>query len=220
VDQFGSTERLIQQLSESAEPVRRVPPLWLGFAFVIAIASAIGGLFLLAAGAVDGLTAHVLRGGSPGFLLLGLAIAGLSGSVAALAEGLPGRERVAYLCGGLAVVAYFGGAGRALVAWWSEGFALGDGLVVDRVCLQTALELSLVPILALTILLARGWVGRPARAAALALAAGAATGSLVVHLGCPITEARHLLIGHASAVVASVAVFAAPLAFWLRRRAR
>ncbi|MGH0035455.1 MAG: NrsF family protein [Myxococcota bacterium] len=215
-----STDRLIRQLATDVPPVRRVPPLWMSFGGVIAVASAVGIVFLLASGAPSDVRSAVRGGGPYGAVLLGLGLAGLLGSLAALAEGIPGRERSVVVCGWAAIVAFGWGAGRALAAWWSEGFAPGVGLAVDRMCLQRALLLAVVPTLALVLLLARGWVGRPARAAVLALTAGAALGSVGVHLGCQLDEGRHLLVGHVGPTVVWVALIAAPLAFWLSRKAR
>lgn len=223
VDGPESTERLIRQLSGTVEPVRRVLPLWLRSAGVIAVACGVGLLFLLAGGSLDA-AAFAARSGGPtgpvGAVALGLALAGLLGAPAALAEGVPGRERIVAVCGGIAGVAFAGGVVRAWVAWQAAGFDPGPGWPADRGCLQMALLLSVPTALVLAAVGARGWVARPVRTAAVSLAAAAALGGLAVHLGCSIQAARHLLVGHAGAVLVWSAAGTFPLAAWLRRRAR
>jgi hypothetical protein len=219
-EQPDSTDRLIRQLSGDLAPVRRVPPLWMSLGGVVALASALGALFLLSAGYDGGAASLAVGGGPYGAVLLGLGVAGVCGALAALAEGIPGRERVGTVCTWIAVVAFAWGVGDAFSAWWGEGFAPGVGFAADRMCLQKALLLAIVPTLALGLFVVRGWVGRPGRAAVLLLTGGAALGSVAVHLGCHIVEPRHLLVGHLGPTLLWVAVVGAPLAVWLRRRAR
>ncbi len=214
------TEGLIRELSADVTPVRRVWPLWLSFG-VWALGSAIVGLvFLQGAGFAEDWTSLALGEGPYGPVAAGLAVAGLAGGAAALAERIPGRSRMVAVCGIAAVLGFGWAVGSALAAGFSHGFESTVPIAADRMCLEKALLLSVVPTTLVIGLLVRGWVAQPGRAAALALVGGAAIGSLVMHLSCGLASARHMLIGHTGAPWVLLVLVSVPLALWIRRAAR
>lgn len=215
-----STRRLIRQLSEDVPPVRRVAPLWASFGGVVAVAALAGVVFLALQGVrAEGALLWSRERAAAG-LLGGLLAAGLLGSLACLAEGVPGRERVASVCEGVALAGLAWAAGTGAALWWGAEGTASVPLAADRMCLRNAIAVGLAPVAGLVVALLLGWVGRPGRAAVGALAAGAALGGVVVHFSCGITAARHLLVGHVAPPFLLVLVAAVPLALWLRHRAR
>jgi hypothetical protein len=201
-----NTEELIIGLAKEAGAVRRLPNRGTRLAGWLILA--------LAAGAI-GLMVHGLRPdyalvlGDPSFLFAGaLAIViTVTGASAALILSVPGAEQrrflrsAATLAGGIWIVFAIGGVISA-----GRGFA--DAAGWDR-CAAGVVATGLVPALGLLAMLRRGYPLAWGWPAGLAVAAALAVGSTVISLGCPISAASHLLLGH----VAPVGVLALAAAF-------
>lgn len=213
----SGTDRLIEGLVGELRPVRPVPPLRAGFAILLAVWAALLGLVLWSQPHPPG--AHHL-GMDRVYLasFVGLVVAAFGASIAALAAGHPGRERLEQLglvvaLGGLglaAAVCVVGIAGLGLDAPSPPG--------ADRMCFGKGALLSLLPGGVVLGFLVRGWATRPLRASAIALFAAGALGAAIVHLSCDFLAPGHLLWGHMSVPAALVAVGLYPLGLLIARR--
>ena len=72
----------------------------------------------------------------------------------------------------------------------------------DLECLTLSFLLALPPALGALAFLSRGAPYRPLLAVLAAATGAVAAGALVVHLSCPCSDARHLILAHALAPVA------------------
>lgn len=215
-----STDRIVAGLVEGLEPVRRIPRL----RTVLAAIGVLWGGAALARWLGEGARTDTLRA-DPGFTLIVLGLALLAGGalVMATATSVPGRERAARWGRRLA----WGGAvvGCALAPAWVLIEAGGGSLwprQEDFLCVRGTLRVAVLPGLA-----ALGFVfwaapRRPARVALLSALGAAALGAVAIHATCPVSGARHWVLGHALAPLQVVAVVALPVAafaFWYRKRA-
>lgn len=216
-----STRELIRELAGDLTPVKPLPRLRF-------VALAVGSLWL-----AIGLAGIALKGLAPTFfetlempvsaggIFCGLLVAGLGGVLAALALGVPGRERLARA--GFAV----GGAGMLVAA--SIGAALlGRSPLVewrlpdahDLPCLLTALGVGLLPALAIAWFGGRAATLRPLTVALAAAAGAAALGGSVAQATCAASDPLHLVFGHVLAPAFGAFVLALPLLVAMRRSER
>jgi len=216
----ASERQMIDALVEDLRPVRRVGALWTA-------AAALFGAWLLVVLWLDGaaLASGVWRqtlATQPGFAVtgFGLLLMGVGGSAGALAARVPDRPVLEARALAAAWVGLAVAAGGGAVLAFSAGFDAGSPVAADGVCMRAALLYGSPPGAYLIVLLLRGWVARPARAAFACALGAVALGALIVHLGCPHTGARHWLLGHALAPVVAAALGTVPLAIVLRRAAR
>ena len=219
------TEDRIRELARDLAPVKPIPRLRVVGAVVLVT-------WALAFVADELLGGRALRPAadpawaSPSYLaaLLGIALAALGATGAALASAVPGREGTARI--GLRVTAL--GLALALAGWilgvsGGAGDHAGESAGAVLSCAGRALALGVVPALLACGFAARAALRRPVLAAGMALAGGVALGAVAVHASCPSNSPLHQLVAHTLAPVAAAALFTAPLAALLShwgRRAR
>lgn len=217
----GSTARLVDGLARDLRPVRRLPRLRSVACALVGLWGAVAGLVLWGTGA---------RGDLPGLLLVdplyaavlaGLLTAAIGGSLAALASGVPGRQRAVRVGGAVALGGLAVALGACVAGLVAEHAAPGWPTATDRTCFRHATLFGLAPAVALLAFALRGWVERPLRAALATVVGGSAVGAAILHLVCPAPVApAHLLLGHVLVPVALGLAGALPLGAALRRWAR
>ena len=199
------TEDLIVDLAGRVTPVRPLPPPgvrtigWLVFATACAIAGV----------ALIGARADVLvRLTQPDYLWMAMLalFTSVVGVVASLVLAIPGAERrpvLRVLTLGLL------GLWTATTAW----AVLSGGRPIPfstdphwPVCLLRVVLVGAVPAVLLFVMLRRGVALRPGWTAAMAAAAAASVGALVVQLVCPIDDPGHGFLGHFSPVMLMIAI--------------
>ncbi len=214
-----ATSQLIERLTGELEPVRRILRLRAAAAGVALLALSAAAFALEVRGPRADLLDALAR--SPGFaaILVGLTLVGLGGVVAALASSVPGRERAARagVAAGLLGVLLAGGVGAVLLL--SGTLPLGPiaSWSTDLECLTLSLLLALPPALGALAFLVRGAPYRPLLAVLAAATGAVAAGALVVHLSCPCSDARHLILAHALAPVAGGLLLTVPFRAALRQ---
>lgn len=212
---MNRTEDLLRELAHDLPPVRRLPPLRVAGAGVLAawLAGAVSYTSLFGVSRVS----ESGGVGDPVYLLIlvGLALAAAGGLPAALARAVPGREPTAragafVLAAGLLLAA---GGGLTGVAQ-AGGLTGGGGLA----CLGRAALLALAPGLVTCAFLARAWQRRPGPAALAVALASLALGAVAVHASCVAEGGAHRLVGHVLGPLLTAGLLALPLARWLGRR--
>ncbi len=214
-----ATSRLIERLSGDLQPVRRLPRLRAAGAGVALLALSAAALALGFRGPRADLLDALAR--SPGFaaILAGLALVAVGAIVAALASSVPGRERAARvgLAAGLLGVLLAGVVGGVLVASGSRPLGPPASWSTDLECVAVSCLLALPPALGLLAFASRGAPYRPLLAALAAATGAVAAGALVVHLSCPCSDARHLILAHAFAPVLGGLLLTVPFRAALRQ---
>ena len=211
---------LFDALTQDLRPVRRAPAFAVALSAVLGVALLCGVALRDRLGPLETLWQQILGEPLYAAVLLALLIAGVAGSVAAVASSAPDRSRlatqgsrVAWASLGLAVVGCSIGVGLT-----PDPSALGAA--VHASCFVFSVAVALVPGAALAFCTMRGWVARPSQAASAALVGVLALGAVLVHLQCAALEPAHFLLGHLTAPVALSALGLVPLAALLRRFAR
>jgi len=180
------TNALIDQLANSAAPVRRLPAPWarmllwvaLSLPFLVAV------IWLMMPSDINPTTALADRR----FLLEGAALlaTALTAALAAFASVVPGYDRRVLLLPLLPLAAWLASLGEGC---WRNWVALGgDGLTLraDWDCLPAAILIGIVPAIAMVVMLRRGAPLLPRISialGALALAALANLGLRLFHVG-------------------------------------
>lgn len=210
------TERLISSLGDDLVPVRPLPRLRTVCAVVFVIAVAL--IAFVSVSGVGRIATQALSSSSL-YLACGVAliVAGVAGTISALAAGVPGRERLGDGATLLTALALVAGAAACGFAIGLHSTASPPGL--DGECFRSATVLSVFPAGVILGFLLRGWIARPLLAAGIALLAAGALGSMIVHLHCGFLDPRHLLLGHLSVPVVWALVGLYPV-FVLTRRGR
>ena len=213
----SASDRLIGDLVEDLEPVRRQPRLRQAFAIVLTFWAALLGVVLWSEkGEVGVVSIFADRIYLASFF--GLLVAALGGTVSALAAGVPGRERLEVGGTLLSLVGLLAAALACVIGIGMHGLpATPSPHGADMMCFQTGAFLSLLPAGVIFSFLVRGWAGHPVRASMIALLASGALGGLIVHASCGFMAPRHLLIGHLSVPIVLVVLGVYPLAVLLRR---
>ncbi len=212
-------QRLIAQLSEDLVPVRPIPRLRFSLGIVLVLWA--GLVSYVAYGgrgraALGGALSDPLFAG----VLTGLVLAALGGCIAALASGTPGRESLArrsLAASGAGVLGSLVLASAFALTGGSQG---GDTVSAALMCVRNGMVLAALPAAALAFLMGRGWVARPMLAAALVSVGAASLGVLIVHVSCPLVDARHIALGHTSVPLVVLGLATVPLGLLLRRTAR
>jgi hypothetical protein len=214
-----SSEQLIHELARDVPPVRRLPRLRTVVAVVLAGWALAVGLMWGPARPLSEVVAGAAWGDARFVTVLaGLLLVAAGALLAALAGAVPGRERTAATAAGAAgaglVVAVAGGL-------WAVSRAASPAppgeLAAAVVCMSHACALALLPVLAASLFLARGWVRRPPLSAGLAVMGTVALGGLVIHVGCRSGGALHVLLGHSLAPLLLGFVLAFPVGWLIRR---
>lgn len=214
-----STEDRIRDLVRDLHPVHPIPSLRTAGAAAL-------GIFLLIVAADWLLGGFGLRPGTdaawsdPTYLapLLGLLLAALGATTAALASAVPGREgalrlgvRVAALGMGMAIAGGLWGLARTDVHFSTEE------LLACVSCMQRAVQLGIASSLLACGFIVYAAMRRPSAGAALALIGGVALGAAAVHSTCPSNSALHQLVAHTLTPLVAAAILTFPLAALLRR---
>jgi hypothetical protein len=211
-----STLQLIDELATDLRPVRVIPPLWLGVSGVLAAAFATAVIVLVTHGAKPGLWDALATVQFSG-VLAGLFVVGVGGCIAGLASAVPGREDIVRLAAAVAVAGLLGSV-RAVapdVSWSSARLE-----PVDLQCVGIGLLLAVGPIAAVLAIAFRGTTVRPRVTATMTVMGASALGALVMHLICPLSDARHFLFSHCLTPVALGVLGVAVLSPVIRRWAR
>ncbi len=214
-----STSDLVGRLSRELGPVRRIPRL----------RQAAGGIALLWLGA--GALALALRGVRPDLLeqlqptsafvviLMGLGLVAVGGVVAALATSVPGRvgaARVSLALGfGGVMLAALGGA--ILVLREAGPAPLACPLKNDLACFTVACLLALPPALGVLAFVSRGALYRPLITVLVAATGAVALGALLVHVSCPESNPRHIILSHVLAPLGGALLLTLPFRAALKR---
>ena len=216
-----STERLVEDLARDVAPVSPMPRLRTVLLAVLGVwAIAFGAMWLLGSGASA--PANAVPRGDPRFLMLGVGVGVFSvgAMLRALAGAIPGREPTARAGARVAAI----GAAAALLAcvWALVGGLERDDLDLggSLMCMGHAVMLASLPMIGVSLFLARAYVRRPLVAAIFAATGTVALGVLAVHLSCHASDWLHILLGHAFAPFAVGCALAVPIGFVLRTRSR
>jgi len=213
------SDALIAKLVADLEPVEPIRPIWQGVVGLLTVAGLVAAGVFLAAEPWPTVGSNFLRDPVYTGVLAGLALAVVGGWTGALASVVPGRERLLRLGFGIAL------AGLLLALGVAAGSTPWVSARVEPVthllaCVGRAAGLAALPALAALGLTARGWSGRPALTAALALVGAGASGAVLVHLTCPVVQPLHALLTHASPPILVVALLTGAVAPFMGRWAR
>lgn len=211
-----SDERMIESLTKQSRRITRIPPLGLSLAGVLAAGSLVGAIALGPTAIHRGLAETLRSPGADSVVLIGLIVAALSGVMAALSEGEPGRRAFVRtgaigLVGGLLLAC----TAATLVTLRAPYSATDEVECLLRCALYGAVPAALVLLLVSS--------GAPARARVAALAGGAgavALGAALVHLACAGAGEPNPLLGQVLAPVLgalAALAFTRPLSSWRRR---
>jgi hypothetical protein len=216
----SSTDSLVREMARDLRQVKRVASLRVSLLFVLGL----WGLVLVAFGTLSKLRADLVADllSSPAYLSVaaGLVMIAVGGSLAALAAGIPGRDRASRGGAGAALVGLvLGGVGCGF-ALASVGLRHGSPMAADLSCFLHSMALAILPVLVVVGVVVRRWVVQPVLAGALSLGSAAAYGALLTQLACQSWGPRHLLLGHLAVPVVLALVGVLPLALLLRRTAR
>lgn len=214
-----STEHVIRELSERLQPTRRIPRLrtaaW-GVALLWMLAAAV-------ALAVRGLRPDLLALLQPASaftaILLGLALVAVGGVVAALAASVPGREWAGRLGLGLGLLGVLlaAGVGGLLVVREAGAEVPACPFENDLACFSVACLIALPPALGVLTFISRGAPVRPLLAVLTAGTGAVALGALLVHMSCPETSPRHVILSHTLAPMLGGLLLTLPFRAVLRR---
>jgi hypothetical protein len=215
MDVRKSDATLIAALVGAHEPVDRIPRLRVRLAIVLGAWSAMGVLLGFFEPGYATVVPRLVSASSYGVVVVALLLAGVAGSVAAIAASEPGREGLE----GLSRRICIGGVLAALgVGLWAAASNAGVALAPkagDALCFGTALAVGLVPGVPLFVLLRRGFVQRPLRAAGLGLLGAMGLGGLTIQLVCPLPDVTHAFFGHVLPPALAALTAAMPLALLL-----
>ncbi len=180
---------------------------------------------------VAGALALLLRGVRPDLLQLlepasafvvilgGLGLIAVGGVVAALATSVPGREGAVQvsLALGLAGVMLAAGVGAILVLREVGPVPMPCPFESDLACFTVACLLALPPALGVLAFVSRGAPYRPLIAVLAAMTGTVALGALLVHVSCPESSPRHVILSHALAPLGGALLLTLPFRAALKR---
>ena len=199
------TEDLIADLAGRVTPVRPLPTPGVRAIGWLALAGACG----VASVAIVGARPDVmLRLAQPDYLwtaALAL-VASIFAGLFALVLAVPGAERSPLLrLSTLAVLAVW----MVTMVWAVVEAGLGLPFSTDPhwpVCFARGVAFSVVPVLALVVMIRRGMALSPGWTAAIAAIAAASMSALAVQIVCPLDDAGHAFLGHFIPVTAMAAL--------------
>ncbi len=210
---------LIDSLTEDLRPVKPLPPLRFVIAGVILLWLLVAAVGVPWLGARPDLSTSLFGGGSVSVVFLALTASGASGLVAALALGIPGRERLVRYSMLVAISGMAVAAGLGTVLFVQSPVAVAPWKADVR-CLMEALALGLLPALGVIAFAGRAAPYRPLVLTVAAAAGAASLGSVAAQAACAMPDFRHLLMGHVLGPVAAAMVLSLPLLFVLRQMAK
>jgi hypothetical protein len=214
-----NTTQLIGKLAENLAPVRRIPRLRQAVLGVIVLWLVVGALALALRGVRPDLLEVLAPGSAFVVILIGLALVASGGVLAAMATSVPGREGAARvsLALGLGGVVLAGGVGAILVLREAGPMPTSCPFANDVACFAVCCLLALPPALAVLTFVSRGAPYRPLLAVLAATTGAVALGAMLVHVSCPATSARHLILGHALAPLVGALLLTLPFRAALKR---
>jgi len=209
---------LIVALGRAAHPVRRVPPLRRQLVPVLLLAAAVTAAVVAGLGLRPPGGALFAPGSPYLWMALGLATAGIAGTIAALALGRPGREADARraLALGLGALGLAGLAGAAALA---RSTAPGEPIwrgATELPCIVASVVFALPGALLVIRLASRAAPLRRGRTAFAAAGGAAALGALAAHLICRTPGEWHVVVTHALEPLVGAVLLVAPLYALLR----
>jgi len=213
------TIQLIQKLSRALRPVQRIPRLRHAAGGVVLLWLAAGTLALALRGLRPDLFQQLDPAGAFVVILAGLGLIAFAGVMAALATSVPGRGMAVQvsLCVGLAGVMLAGGVGGLLVLREAGPVPVACPFETDLACFTLACLLSLPPALGVLTFISRGSPYRPLIAVLAATTGSVALGALLVHVSCPESNPRHVILAHALAPLGGALLLTVPFRAALRR---
>ena len=215
------SEELIRELAQDLEPVRPLPPLRFVVGGLLGLWGLVAAVGVVVLGARPDLTEAWLGRGGVAFVFGGLGLAGAAGLVAAVALGVPGRERLvraSVLAAGAGMVLAAGGGSVLFLESpmpWN-----GSGWSADFGCLAVAMAVGVLPAAGIVAFAGRAAPFRPFVLVVAAAASAAALGTVAAQTSCPMPDLRHLFTGHVLAPAAGALVLTTPLLVALRRIGR
>ena len=214
-----NTTQLIGRLAEDLAPVRRIPRLRQAVLGVIALWLVMGALLLALQGVRPGLLEVLAPDSGFVVILIGLGLIASGGVLAALATSVPGRETAARvsLALGLGGVVLAGGVGAILVLREAGPVPTPCPFANDVACFAVCCLVSLPPALAVLTFVSRGAPYRPLLAVLAATTGAVALGALLMHVSCPTTSPRHLIVWHALAPLTGALLLTLPFRAALKR---
>ncbi|MCP5057187.1 MAG: DUF1109 domain-containing protein [bacterium] len=215
------SEELIRVLARGLEPVQPLPPLRFVVGGLLGLWGLVAAVGVVVFGSRPDLAEAWLGQGGVAFVFAGLGLAGIAGLVAAVALGVPGRERLVswmVLTAGAGMV--LAAAGGSLLFLESPMPWRGGGWSADLNCLAVAVAVGILPALGVVAFAGRAAPFRPLVLVVAAAASAAALGTVVAQASCPMADLRHLLMGHVLAPAAGALVLSTPLLIALRRIGR
>ena len=213
------TSELVERLSQELRPVRRIPRLRQAAGVVALLWLGAGALAL----ALRGLRPDLLQQLQPAsafvVILMGLGLIAVGGVVAALATSVPGREGAARVSLGLGLggVMLASLVGAILILREAGPAPLACPFENDLACFTVACLLALPPALGVLAFVSRGTPYRPLIAVLAAATGAVALGALLVHVSCPESNPRHIILSHALAPLGGALLLTLPFRAALKR---
>ncbi len=213
------TSEVIERLTRDVPPVRRIPRLRQALISVTLAWFLAGALAL----AIRGVRPDLLQILDPRsafmVILLGLGLIALGGVVAALASSVPGREDAARVSlalglGGVLLASVMGGI---LVLRQAGPVPVACPFQNDLACFAVACLIALPPALGVLAFVSRGAPYRPLIAVLAGTTGAVALGAMLVHVSCPETSVRHVILSHALAPLGGAMLLTVPFRAALKR---
>src|SRR5215207_10179130 len=154
------TEKLIQTLVETAQPVRPLPRPWVRTAIWLAIAIPYMALVVYAVSPRADLIAKMAEARYLIEQFAALAT-GIAAAAAAFATTIPGYSRKVFLLPLLPLAAWLGALGHGCVEAWIQFGPSGLSLRPDWLCFPAIVLVGAMPAIAMVVMLRRGAPLRP-----------------------------------------------------------
>ena len=179
-----NTDRLIQTLAETAQPVRPLPRPWIRSAIWLAIAIPYIALVVYVMSPRVDLIAKVTEAR---FLMEQFAAlaTGIAAAVAAFATTIPGYSRKVLLLPVLPLAAWLGFLGQGCVSAWMQFSPNGLSLQPDWFCFPAIVLVGAIPAVAMVVMLGRGAPLMPCTTVTLGGLAAAGLGNFGLRLFHP-----------------------------------
>ena len=170
------TEKLIQTLVETAQPVRPLSRPWVRTALWLAVATPYMALVVIVVTPRADLIAKMSEARYPIEQFAALAT-GIAAAAAAFATTIPGYSRKVLLLPVLPLTAWLGALGQGCVEAWMQFGPSGLSLRPDWFCLPGIVLVGAIPAIAMVVMLRRGAPLFPCLSTALAALAAAGLGN-------------------------------------------
>ena len=194
-------DRLRREIEDDLGPVRPVAPLWQRLLCPAGIALAVVAVALV----TFKLRVDLYRmpfwvgwGASVTELVVGIGLIAVALRESIPGGGVPVRAARMAAAGGLLLQVAVG-----VVTWWASPtqVMMSDSVAVGMSCLRHDFALALPTFVAAMLLIFRALPVRAPMAGMLGAGGAAVTGDAVMHLLCPLSDLRHVLVWHTGAIV-------------------